>query len=64
MRYEVTGFLVKKDDTVVYDVKEYTNAISEAKAISNISYRLNGRMVGVAKELPPIKPKYEQLVLI
>lgn len=64
IKYEVTGMLIKKDDSVVYGIKEFTHAESKKKALSNIGYRLGGRVVGDANEVKEPESQYEQLSLL
>jgi hypothetical protein len=63
VKYEVTGFVVHRDDRVTYGIKEYTYAESPKKALSNIGYRLKGRVVGKAVEVVEPTPAYEQISL-
>jgi hypothetical protein len=64
IKYEVTGMLIKKDDTVVYGIVEYTHAESKKKAMNNIGYRLGGRIVGNAVEVVTnTNTAYEQISL-
>ena len=50
MLYRLEGYIVKYDDSIEYDQVLYTNAISVAKAITNINYKHKGRFVGLVYE--------------
>ena len=51
-KYEVTGLVVHYNDSVSYNIKEYTYATSKSQAMNNIGHRLKGRVVGNAVMIP------------